>query len=98
MEKLIATFDGYSIFKADAKCINELSRFIVMENYKHHIGSVEATRITDDITDVTKEELSLWSMHSRKAQFICALVMGRSFLLCASTAFSNLFLGFIGSE
>ncbi len=60
MEKLIATFDGYSIFKADAKCINELSRFIVMENYKHHIGSVEATRITDDITDVTKEELSLY--------------------------------------
>ena len=25
MEKLIATFEDYSIFKADAKCINELS-------------------------------------------------------------------------
>lgn len=60
MEKLIATFDDYSIFKADAKCINELSQFIVMENYKHHIGSVEATQMTDDITNVTKEELSLY--------------------------------------
>lgn len=60
MEKLIATFEDYSIFKADAKCINELSQFIVVENYKHHVGTVEASQIADDIADVTKEELALY--------------------------------------
>lgn len=60
MEKLIATFEDYSIFKADAKCINELSQFIVVENYKHHVGTVEASQIADDIADVTKEELELY--------------------------------------
>jgi len=60
MEKLIATFEDYSIFKADAKCINELSQFIVVENYKHHIGSVKASQLADDIADVTKEELELY--------------------------------------
>ena len=60
MEKLIATFEDYSIFKADAKCINELSQFIVVENYKHHVGTVGASQIADDIADVTKEELALY--------------------------------------
>nr|WP_293546453.1 hypothetical protein [Prevotella sp.] len=60
MEKRIATFEDYSIFKADAECINELSRFIVKENYKHHIGSVKSSQIADDIADVTKEELDLY--------------------------------------
>lgn len=60
MEKRIATFEDYSIFKADAECINELSRFIVTENYKHHIGSVKSSQITDDIADVAKEELDLY--------------------------------------
>ena len=60
MEKLIATFEDYSIFKADAKCINELSQFIVVENYKHHVGTVEASQLADDIADVTKEELELY--------------------------------------
>lgn len=55
MEKLIATFEDYSIFKADAKCINELSQFIVVENYKHHVGTVGASQIADDIADVTKK-------------------------------------------
>ncbi len=60
MEILIATFEDYSIFKADAECINELSQFIVKENYKHHIGSVEPTQFKDDINDVAKEELALY--------------------------------------
>lgn len=60
MEKLIATFEDYSIFKADAKSINELSQFIVVENYKHHVGTVGASQIADDIADVTKEELALY--------------------------------------
>jgi len=60
MEKLITTFEDYSIFKADAECISELSQFIVMQNYKHHLGSVEATQLADDIDDVTKEELGLY--------------------------------------
>ncbi len=60
IEKLIATFEDYSIFKADAKCINELSQFIVVENYKHHIGSVKPSLLADDIADVTKEEQALY--------------------------------------
>lgn len=60
MEKRIATFEDYSIFKADADCINELSRFIVKENYKHHTGSEKSSQIADDIADVAKEELDLY--------------------------------------
>ena len=60
MEKRIATFENYSIFKADAESINELSRFIVTENYKHHIGSVKSSQITEDIANVAKEELELY--------------------------------------
>ena len=36
-----------------------------------------------------------WSIHSLNAHLHCVLLIGRSFLLSASTAFSNLFLGFI---
>ena len=60
MEKRIATFEDYSIFKADADCINELSRFIVKENYKHHTGSEKSSQSADDIADVAKEELDLY--------------------------------------
>ena len=35
-------------------------------------------------------------MHSRNAHLLCVLVIGRRCLLCSKTAFSNLFLGFIG--
>ena len=60
MTQRIATFEDYPIFKADAECINELSRFIVKENYKHHIGTVKSSQIADDIADVAKEELDLY--------------------------------------
>lgn len=32
----------------------------MVENYKHHVGTVEASQIADDIADVTKEELALY--------------------------------------
>ena len=39
MEKQIATFKDYAIFLADKESLLEIARFVVNENYSHHMSS-----------------------------------------------------------
>jgi hypothetical protein len=65
MEKKVASFEKYEIFLADQLCLDEISRFIVKENYVHHLKTKSEPRLDADIFDVFTEENYLYSPNSK---------------------------------
>lgn len=65
MEKKVASFEKYEIFMADQLCLDEISRFIVKENYVHHLKTKSEPRLDADIFDVFTEENYLYSPNSK---------------------------------
>ena len=65
MEKKVASFEKYEIFMADQLCLDEISRFIVKENYVHHLKTKSEQKINADIFDVFTEENYLYSPNSK---------------------------------
>ena len=65
MEKKVASFEKYEIFMADQLCLDEISRFIVKENYVHHLKTKSKPRLDADIFDVFTEENYLYSPNSK---------------------------------
>lgn len=60
MEKQIATFKDYAIFLADKTSLLEIARFVVNENYSHHMSSFTEEDINKDIKSVLEEEEYLY--------------------------------------
>lgn len=60
MEKQIATFKDYAIFLADKTSLLEIARFVVNENYSHHMSSFKEEDINKDIKSVLEEEEYLY--------------------------------------
>ena len=56
MEKQIATFKDYAIFKADKTSLMEIAQFVVRENYSHHLSSFTEEEVNEDIKSVLEEE------------------------------------------
>lgn len=65
MEKKVASFEKYEIFMADQLCLDKISRFIVKENYVHHLKTKSEPRLDADIFDVFTEENYLYSPNSK---------------------------------
>lgn len=64
MENKIASFKNYAIFMADRLSLNEISRFVVKENYSHHLEAFTKQKINADISDVLTEENYLYCQDS----------------------------------
>lgn len=60
MEKQIATFKDYAIFLTDKTSLLEIARFVVNENYSHHMSSFTEEDINKDIKSVLEEEEYLY--------------------------------------
>lgn len=63
--KKVASFEKYEIFMADQLCLDKISRFIVKENYVHHLKTKSEPRLDADIFDVFTEENYLYSPNSK---------------------------------
>ena len=58
MEKLIYTNGQYYIWQLSGKeCLRELAEFVVMENYKHHMGNFSYESLKEEIYSIYQEEL-----------------------------------------
>ena len=62
MEKIINVMPKYEISIANQECLEELSRFVVEENYKHHSTNPPSKeKLESDIMTVYNEEKALYS-------------------------------------
>lgn len=96
MEKKVASFEKYEIFIADQLCLDEISRFIVKENYVHHLKTKSEPRLDADIFDVFTEENYLYSPNSKiyiartyKGQIIGCSLLKQHLFLPEREEFSN---------
>ena len=62
MDKLIATFENYSICQLSKEHLLSLSKFVVDENYKHHENTlIDPLKRRKEILAIYKEELQYFS-------------------------------------
>ncbi len=62
MEKIISVTQKYEISIANQECLEELARFVVEENYKHHSTNPPCKeKLESDIMTVYNEEKTLYS-------------------------------------
>jgi hypothetical protein len=58
MEKLVASLKNYSIWESDAAHLYEVSRFAVLENYRHHAAAVcDTETLHAEITSAYRDDL-----------------------------------------
>ena len=96
MEKKVASFEKYEIFMADQLCLDEISRFIVKENYVHHLKTTIEQNIDTEIFNVLTEENYLYSPDSKiyiartyKGQIIGCSLLKQHLFLPEREEFSN---------
>lgn len=62
MERIINATPKYDICISDQECLDELSRFVVEENYKHHSTAPDCMdKLESEITSVYNEEKELYT-------------------------------------
>ena len=62
MEKIINVMPKYEISIANQECLEELSRFVVEENYKHHSTNPPSKeKLESDVMTIYNEEKALYS-------------------------------------
>lgn len=61
MDKLFAFYDNYTIWQLSRNNLRELAKFVVQENYKHHVKDCSSHFIEADVEAVYQEELRYYN-------------------------------------
>ena len=59
MKNLIAKNKDYCIYRVGKEYLNELAKFVVKENYKHHKACETGENVSEEVKSIYEEELSL---------------------------------------
>lgn len=61
MDKLFAFYDNYTIWQLSKNNLRELAKFVVQENYKHHVKDCSSHFIDADVEAVYQEEFRYYN-------------------------------------
>ncbi|MGV8135026.1 MAG: hypothetical protein AB2L20_07420 [Mangrovibacterium sp.] len=57
MDRYITSYGNYSIWQLSIDGLRELAKFVVTENYKHHVGSIDSVLCFSEIESIYQEEM-----------------------------------------